>query len=187
MCAGCMQESKLDVGDAGAHPAGTYWTAAGPTMAVGGVSASGVKSEDLSSKSLSCPREHGVDGGLFRETTEGQRCKSSTEEELQGKETHSGCAFEGWGCCVPSEEELHAELRTFELLTQLRTAARKWALHDDNFFFHWNRLRLEWRDRTCSVAHKSQGLADDASAAKGLEAKGSAVFGQSKDSVDTLW
>ncbi|CDI85025.1 hypothetical protein, conserved [Eimeria praecox] len=50
-------------------------------------------------------------------------------------------------CAAPPGEALHAELRTFELLTHLRSVARRWALHHDNFFFHWDRLCAEWKER----------------------------------------
>lgn len=90
---------------------------------------------------------------------------------------------------VPSKEALHSELRTFELLTQLRAVARRWALHQDNFFFHWNRLCSEWKAREKKADTKSN-------SAQVMEAKvpvhTDSLHAQqrsetSNDSVDILW
>ncbi|OEH74161.1 hypothetical protein cyc_00043 [Cyclospora cayetanensis] len=48
---------------------------------------------------------------------------------------------------APTVDSLHAEIQSLELLTHLRTAARRWALYHDNFFFHWDRLCFEWKVR----------------------------------------
>lgn len=122
---------------------------------------------------------------------------------------------EGGGCCkfsadtaafpkpavvtgsvlVPSEEALHAELETFELLAQLRTLARRWALHQDNFFFHWNCLRSEWKARGAGfpVVTKPEEPKTNTQRVMGAKSPGSADIlvvqersDAAKDLVDTL-
>lgn len=72
----------------------------------------------------------------------------SATEAAPGTATEAGTepAIEA-PAAAPTGEALHAELKTFELLTHLRTVARRWALYHDNFFFHWDRLCSEWKAR----------------------------------------
>ncbi|KAL8271973.1 hypothetical protein Esti_004097 [Eimeria stiedai] len=95
-----------------------------------------VESAAVSSKGSSESEESRSSSGIGKRVSSSAHCVSSSKAFLRG------------GGHVPSQEDLHAELATFELLTQLRVVARRWALHQDNFFFHWNRLRFEWRARS---------------------------------------
>ncbi|KAL8455811.1 hypothetical protein Emag_000385 [Eimeria magna] len=94
-----------------------------------------VESASVCAKGFSEREENRWSSGIGGRVSPSSCCASSSKAFLRGGH-------------VPSQEALHAELATFELLTQLRVVARRWALHQDNFFFHWNRLRFEWRARS---------------------------------------
>lgn len=131
-----------------------------------------------------------VEPGAREDEGEGRRKVHVDTAACPKAAVAAGSAF------VPSEEALHAELHTFELLAQLRAVARRWALHQDNFFFHWNCLRSDWKARGAGsfVLLKPEDLKTHVQPITGGKPPGNAdpLAVQERpdggrDLVDTLW